>query len=92
MTSTSLESLVATPYKYGFVTDIETEKFNKGLNEDVIRKISALKEEPDFLLRFRLRAYQHWLTMEEPNWAALGYPGINYQDIIYYAAPKQSNK
>ena len=92
MTSTSVESLVATPYKYGFVTDIETEKFSKGLSEDVIRRISALKEEPEFLLNFRLRAYHHWLTMEEPNWAALGHPAIDYQDIIYYAAPKQSNK
>ena len=92
MTSTSLESLVASPYKYGFVTDIETEKFSKGLSEDVIRRISSLKEEPEFLLQFRLRAYQHWLKMEEPNWAAIGYPAINYQDLIYYAAPKQSSK
>ena len=92
MTSTSIESLVATPYKYGFVTDIETEKFSKGLSEDVIRRISALKEEPEFLLAFRLRAFAHWLTMEEPDWAALGHPAINYQDIIYYAAPKQSSK
>ncbi|MFN7678833.1 MAG: Fe-S cluster assembly protein SufB [Cyanobacteriota bacterium] len=92
MSSTSLESLVATPYKYGFVTDIETEKFSKGLSEDVIRKISAIKEEPSFLLDFRLRAYRHWLTLEEPDWAALSYPKINFQDIIYYAAPKQTNQ
>jgi Fe-S cluster assembly protein SufB len=92
MTSTSLESLVATPYKYGFITDIETEKFSKGLDEDVIRRISAIKEEPKFLLDFRLRAYRHWLTMAEPDWAALSHPAIDFQDIIYYAAPKQSQK
>ncbi|MEB3259244.1 MAG: Fe-S cluster assembly protein SufB [Cyanobacteriota bacterium] len=92
MSTTSLESLVATPYKYGFVTDIETEKFSKGLDEDVIRRISAIKEEPAFLLDFRLRAYRHWLTMAEPDWAALSHPPINFQDIIYYAAPKQNAK
>ena len=92
MSSTSLESLVATPYKYGFVTDIETEKFSKGLSEEVIRKISAIKEEPQFLLDFRMRAYRHWLTMEEPDWAALRHPPIDFQEIIYYAAPKQANK
>ncbi len=92
MSTTSLESLVATPYKYGFVTDIETEKFSKGLDEDVIRRISAIKEEPPFLLDFRLRAYRHWLTMAEPDWAALTHPPTNFQDIIYDAAPKQSAK
>ncbi|MFN9621432.1 MAG: Fe-S cluster assembly protein SufB [Cyanobacteriota bacterium] len=92
MSTTSLDHLVATPYKYGFVTDIETEKFNKGLDEDVIRRISAIKEEPAFLLDFRLRAYRHWLTMVEPDWASLHYPPINFQDIIYYAAPKQTAK
>jgi Fe-S cluster assembly protein SufB len=92
MSSTSLESLVATPYKYGFVTDIETEKFSKGLCEEVVRNISAIKEEPQFLLDFRLRAYRHWLTMEEPDWAALHHPPIDFQEIIYYAAPKQSGK
>ncbi|MEB3334883.1 MAG: Fe-S cluster assembly protein SufB [Cyanobacteriota bacterium] len=92
MSSTSLESLVATPYKYGFITDIETEKFSKGLDEDVIRRISAIKEEPKFLLDFRLRAYRHWLTMAEPDWASLSHPPIDFQDIIYYAAPKQTQK
>ncbi|MFN9643833.1 MAG: Fe-S cluster assembly protein SufB [Cyanobacteriota bacterium] len=92
MTTTSLEHLVAAPYKYGFVTDIETDKFNKGLDEDVIRRISAIKEEPEFLLNFRLRAYRHWLTMIEPDWASLAHPPIDYQNIIYYAAPKQSAK
>ena len=89
MTSTSTRDLVSQPYKYGFVTEIETEKIAKGLSEEVVRLISAKKEEPDFLLEFRLKAFRHWLTLEEPDWAALGYPPIDYQDIVYYAAPKQ---
>ena len=89
MTSTSTRDLVSQPYKYGFVTEIETEKIAKGLSEEVVRLISAKKEEPDFLLEFRLKAFRHWLTLEEPDWASLGYPPIDYQDIVYYAAPKQ---
>jgi len=84
--------LVSQPYKYGFVTDIETEKIAKGLSEDVVRLISSKKEEPSFLLDFRLRAYKQWLQMSEPDWAALGYPPIDYQDVVYYAAPKQQQK
>ena len=84
--------LVSQPYKYGFVTDIETEKIAKGLSEDVVRLISSKKEEPSFLLDFRLRAYKQWLQMSEPDWAALGYPPIDYQDLVYYAAPKQQQK
>ena len=76
-------------YKYGFVTNIETETLEKGLNEDVIRYISAKKNEPDWLLEFRLKAYRKWLTMEEPSWAHLKYDKVDYQDIIYYAAPKK---
>ncbi len=75
-------------YKYGFVTDIETEMAPKGLNEDIIRFISAKKHEPEFLLEFRLKAYRYWLTMKEPKWANLKIPRIDFQDIIYYAAPK----
>ena len=89
MTSVSTRDLVSQPYKYGFVTDIATDKIAKGLSEDVVRLISAKKGEPEFLLNFRLKAYRHWLTLEEPGWAALGYPAIDYQDIVYYAAPKQ---
>ena len=89
MTSVSTRDLVSQPYKYGFVTDIATDKIAKGLSEDVVRLISAKKGEPQFLLDFRLKAYRHWLTLEEPDWAALGYPPIDYQDIVYYAAPKQ---
>ena len=88
----SLGDIVSKPYKYGFVTDIETEKISKGLNEEVIRLISAKKNEPEFLLDFRLKSYKKWISMKEPNWADLGYPKIDYQDIIYYAAPKQDKK
>jgi Fe-S cluster assembly protein SufB len=76
-------------YKYGFVTDIETDIFPKGLSEDVIRRISAKKNEPEFMLDFRLKSYRQWLTMKMPDWAHLSIPEIDYQDIIYYAAPKQ---
>jgi Fe-S cluster assembly protein SufB len=81
-------------YKYGFVTDIETERAPKGLNEDIIRFISAKKEEPEWMLEWRLKAYRHWLTLadEEPSWAKLHYPKIDYQDSYYYAAPKQQAK
>ena len=92
MTSTSTRDLVSQPYKYGFVTDIETEKISKGLSEEIVRLISRKKEEPEFLLRFRLKAFRHWLTLEEPDWAELGYDPIDYQDIVYYAAPKQQVK
>ena len=76
-------------YKYGFYSDIETEKIPKGLNEDVVRLISKKKNEPEWLLEFRLKSYRHWLTMKMPTWANLKIPDINYQDIIFYAAPKQ---
>ncbi|MGC6516774.1 MAG: Fe-S cluster assembly protein SufB [Candidatus Puniceispirillaceae bacterium] len=77
-------------YKYGFVTDIETEKAPKGLNEDIIRFISAKKNEPDWLLDWRLKAYAKWLTMDSPDWAKLNIPEIDYQDVYYYAAPKSA--
>ena len=93
MTQTNtVEEIVAQPYKYGFTTEIETEKIPKGLNEDVIRLISAKKNEPDFLLKFRLRAYEQWLKMKEPDWSGLTYSKVDYQDIVYYAAPKQDIK
>ena len=76
-------------YKYGFVTDIESEQAPKGLNEDIVRFISAIKDEPEWLLEWRLEAFRHWLTMTEPNWAKLGIPMIDYQDAYYYSAPKQ---
>ena len=77
-------------YKYGFVTDIETESFPPGLSEDTIRLISRKKEEPGWLLEWRLRAYRHWLGMKEPTWANIHYPPIDYQAIVYYSAPKQA--
>lgn len=76
-------------YKYGFYSDIETERIQKGLNEEIIRLISAKKDEPGWLLEFRLKAFRHWLTLKMPLWPNLKIPSINYQDIIYYAAPRQ---
>ncbi len=90
--SNTVEEIVSQPYKYGFITEIETEKIPKGLNEDVIRLISAKKNEPEFLLKFRLRAYERWLKMKEPDWSGLTYSKVDYQDLVYYAAPKQDIK
>ena len=87
----SAADAVSDAYRYGFVTDIDAETAPKGLNEDIIRFISAKKGEPDGLLAFRLKAYRHWLTMTEPSWAMLSYPPIDYQDIYYYAAPKSAS-
>ncbi len=87
-----LEEVTSGEYKYGFFTDIETEVAPKGLNEDIVRFISNKKNEPDWLLEYRLKAYRYWLTIEEPDWALLDHPPINYQDIIYYAAPKQKKE
>ncbi len=84
-----LEEVTGSEYKYGFVTNIETETIPKGLNENVIHTIWEKKGEPDWMLDFRLKAFRHWQTMEMPKWAHLKIPEINYQDIIYYAAPKQ---
>jgi Fe-S cluster assembly protein SufB len=78
-----------TDYKYGFVTAVETESFPKGLSEETVRAISAKKNEPPFLLEFRLKAYQKWLEMEEPTWANVTFPPIDYQNISYYSAPKK---
>jgi Fe-S cluster assembly protein SufB len=87
--SASVKSLVNQPYKYGFVTDIESETIPRGLSEDVIRLISAKKNEPEFMLEFRLKAYRQWQKMTEPNWPNVHYPAIDYQEIVYYSAPKQ---
>ena len=87
-----IEDLSGDKYKYGFTTDIEVESVPKGLNEDIIRLISKKKNEPEWLLERRLKAYKHWLTMSEPTWAKLTYDKINYQDLFYYAAPKQTAK
>ena len=87
---TSIETQVLQPYKYGFVTDIESDNVPAGLNEDIIRLISAKKGEPAFMLEWRLKAFRHWLTMKEPTWANVKYPPIDYQAIVYYAAPRQA--
>ncbi|HEX6972935.1 MAG TPA: Fe-S cluster assembly protein SufB [Vicinamibacterales bacterium] len=85
----TIEQLANQEYKYGFVTDVETETIPKGLNEDVIRLISEKKGEPEWLLEWRLKAYRLWLTMKEPTWQNVKYDPINYQDIVYYSAPKK---
>ena len=84
----NIESLVNRTYKHGFVTDIDQESFPPGLDEKVIGAISARKKEPKFMLEWRLKAYRHWLTMKEPEWAHVNYPLIDYQGISYFAAPK----
>jgi len=84
-----IDQVVSQEYKYGFVTDIEMDTAPKGLNEDIVRFISAKKNEPEWMLDYRLKAFRYWQKMEEPNWQNFKYPKINYQDIIYYAAPKQ---
>jgi Fe-S cluster assembly protein SufB len=84
-----LEQVTSSDYKYGFITDIEADSAPKGLNEDIVRFISAKKKEPEWLLEWRLKAYRQWLNMVEPKWPNVEYPPINYQDVIYYSAPKQ---
>jgi Fe-S cluster assembly protein SufB len=87
-----LEEVTGAEYKYGFTTNIESDTIPKGLNKDVIRLISQKKDEPEWLLNYRLKAFESWQKMEEPNWANINYKKPNYQDIIYYAAPKQKKK
>jgi len=84
----TLQELTNRQYKHGFVTDIEADSVPRGLSEEVIRTISAKKNEPPFMLDWRLKAYRHWLTMKEPRWQNVRYPPIDYQDIVYYSAPK----
>jgi len=85
----TIESLVKQEYKYGFVTDVEADSAPPGLNEDIVRLISAKKHEPEFMLAWRLKAYRHWLTMKEPTWPHVHYPPIDYQNAVYYSAPKK---
>jgi Fe-S cluster assembly protein SufB len=87
----TVEQLANREYKWGFVTDIESESFPPGLDEDVIRRLSARKNEPEFMLKWRLKAYRHWLTMQEPTWAHVHYPKIEYQEISYFSAPKSDD-
>ena len=90
--SAVIQNLVNQPYKHGFVTDIESDVVAKGLSEDVIRLISHKKGEPEWMLAWRLEAFKRWQTMEEPTWALVHYPPINYQAARYYAAPKAGAK
>lgn len=92
MTNKIIQEIANQEYKYGFQTKIESDTVAKGLNEDVIRHISKKKNEPDWLLQYRLKAYRHWLTMKEPRWAHVTYSPIDYQDISYYSAPKVVEK
>jgi Fe-S cluster assembly protein SufB len=92
MSNTTIEQIANQDYKYGFVTDIEADVVAPGLNEDVIRLISAKKEEPEWLLEWRLKSFRHWLTMTEPTWANVKYGPIDYQAIRYYSAPKTKKK
>src|SRR5579859_3867908 len=85
----TIESLVKQEYKYGFVTDVETDSAPPGLNEDIVRLISSKKNEPSFLLEWRLKAFRHWQTMKEPTWPHVHYPPIDYQNSVYYSAPKK---
>jgi hypothetical protein len=88
----SIETLASQEYKWGFVTNIDADSVPPGLNEDTIRLISARKNEPQFMLDWRLKAYRQWLTMKEPTWANIHYPAIDYQKIIYYSAPKTNKE
>ncbi|MDO8519044.1 MAG: Fe-S cluster assembly protein SufB [Deltaproteobacteria bacterium] len=88
VTTQTVQELASREYKYGFVTDIEMETVPRGLSEETIRQISAIKKEPEFMLSFRLKSYRHWLNMKEPTWANIHYPAIDYQNLFYYAAPK----
>lgn len=90
--SNILEEITQSEYKYGFVTNIETDDAPKGLNEDIVRFISSKKNEPEWLLEYRLKAFAHWKTMVEPTWVHVHYPKIDFQDIIYYSAPKQKKQ
>ncbi len=89
MSENIVDKVTQGEYKYGFVTDIETDVIQKGLSEDIVRLISKKKEEPEWLLEYRLKAYRHWLSLKEPRWAHLNIPEIDYQNIYYYAAPKK---
>ena len=90
--SDTLRELANRDYKYGFVTEIDQESLPPGLNEDVVRALSAKKNEPEWLTEYRLKAYRHWLKMEEPTWAQVEYEPVDYQSISYYAAPKSEKR
>ena len=88
----TIEGLVRQEYKYGFYTDVEADSAPPGLNEEIIRLISAKKKEPAFMLDWRLKAFRHWLAMKEPTWPHVHYPPIDYQGSVYYSAPKKKGE
>ncbi|MFO8141002.1 MAG: Fe-S cluster assembly protein SufB, partial [Marinobacter sp.] len=88
-TDTQVKELIKREYEHGFVTEIESDTFEPGLNEDVIRRLSELKQEPEFMLEWRLKAYRRWLEMDEPEWAPVDFPKMDYNSISYYSAPKR---
>lgn len=92
MSEKTENNLPSKEYKYGFYTDVETDEFPKGLSEDTIRRLSAIKNEPDFVLEFRLKAFRYWEKMDEPDWANVSYPKIDFQDLKYYSAPKANDQ
>src|SRR3989338_1744890 len=92
MTPKTIEEFTSQEYKYGFKSDIQADMLPKGLNEGTLREISRRKNEPAFMLEFRLKAYRHWLKMKEPTWANVHYAPIDYQNIIYYSAPRPSKE
>ena len=88
----NLKKLINEPYKYGFSTNIETENFPYGISEDIVRLLSKKKNEPDFLLKFRLKSYKQWKNLIEPEWSILNINKIDYQNIVYYSVPKKKKK
>src|SRR6185312_4790681 len=92
MANQDVKDLANSEYKYGFTSEVDADQIPKGLSEDVVRLISKKKNEPSFMLEWRLKAYRHWLTMKEPTWAEVHYPKIDYNGIIYYSAPKPKKK
>ena len=92
MANQDVKDLASSEYKYGFTSEVAADQIPKGLSEDVVRLISQKKNEPSFMLEWRLKAYRHWLTLKEPTWAEVHYPKIDYNGIIYYSAPKPKKK
>jgi Fe-S cluster assembly protein SufB len=92
MSNETIQEIAKQEYKYGFVTDIESDVVPPGLNEEIVRTISAKKGEPEWMLEWRLKSFRHWLTMKEPTWANVHYEPIDYQATSYYSAPKQKKK
>ncbi len=91
-TKQQIEDITSSEYQYGFTTDIKEDRIPNGLNEKIIKTISSIKNEPKWLLEWRLKAYSHWLKMSEPKWSNLHYPKIDFQNLCYYSAPKKKKR